>query len=83
MGREDGEEKDIVQVDSNQDLIAKAQANGFSKREFVAMMGSQTIGFANLENAGSQNRWTQNPHTFDNSYYKEVLLGDRSKFLKT
>jgi len=83
MGREDGEEKDIVNVDSNQDIIVKAQANGFSKREFVAMMGSHTIGFANMDNAGSQNRWTQNPHTFDNSYFKEVLLGDRSKFLKT
>ena len=53
MGREDGEEKDIVHGDSNQGFIEKAQANGFSKRELVALMGSHTIGFANMENAGS------------------------------
>jgi L-ascorbate peroxidase len=36
-----------------------------------------------MEHSGHQGRWTQNPHVFDNSYFKEVLLGDRSKFLKT
>lgn len=58
-------------------------AMGFSRRDFVALMGSHTIGFASMERSGFQGRWTQNPHIFDNSYYKEVLLGDRSKFLKT
>ena len=24
-----------------------------------------------------------NPYVFDNSYYKEVLLGEKSKYLKT
>jgi hypothetical protein len=24
-----------------------------------------------------------NPYVFDNTYFKEVLLGDRSKYLKT
>ena len=46
-------------------------------------MGSQTIGFAKMENTGLTGRWTQNPHVFDNSYYKEVLLGDRTKYLRT
>ena len=56
---------------------------GFSKRDFAALMGSHTIGFASLEATGAHGRWTQNPHTFDNSYYKEVLLGEKSKFMKT
>jgi L-ascorbate peroxidase len=46
-------------------------------------MGSHTLGFASMEVTGPQGRWTQNPHVFDNTYFKEVLLGDRSKFLKT
>ena len=64
-------------------MVEKITSNGFSKKELVALMGSHTIGFANMENSGSHNRWTQNPHVFDNTYFKEVLLGDRSKFLKT
>lgn len=56
---------------------------GFTKQEFVALMGSHTLGFANSEATGPLNRWTQNPHVFDNSYFKEVLLGDRSRYLKT
>jgi len=56
---------------------------GFSRQEFVALMGSHTLGFAHAERSGVQGRWTQNPHVFDNSYFKEVLLGDRSKYLKT
>jgi L-ascorbate peroxidase len=57
--------------------------NGFSKQEVVALMGSHTIGFARMDRTGFQGRWTQNPHIFDNDYFKEVLLGDKSKFLKT
>ena len=59
------------------------QRLGFTKQEFVALMGSHTIGFANTEATGPQNRWTMNPHVFDNSYFKEVLLGDKSKYYKS
>lgn len=56
---------------------------GFTTQDIVAIMGSHTLGFAKADRSGFQGRWTQNPHVFDNTYYKEVLLGDRSKFLKT
>lgn len=56
---------------------------GFTVEEYVALMGSHTLGFAHQERTGFKGRWTQNPHVFDNTYYKEVLLGDRSKFLRT
>ena len=26
-------------------------------------------------------RWTMNPYVFDNDYFKNILLGDRSKYL--
>jgi L-ascorbate peroxidase len=46
-------------------------------------MGSHTIGFAHKTGSGFEGRWTMNPHVFDNTYYKELLLGERSKYLKT
>lgn len=56
---------------------------GFTREEFVAIMGSHTIGFAREDRSGYKGRWTQNPHVFDNTYYKEVLLGDKTRFLRT
>lgn len=87
MGRQDAEEHDVVSdanaVGNEQNVLARFKSNGFSNQEFVALMGSHTLGFASQETSGPQNRWTMNPHVFDNSYYKEVLLGERSKYLKT
>ena len=86
MGREDVEEKDLAKetrVEHQGSIIDRVTGAGLSKKEFVALMGSYTIGFASMDNTSAQNRWTQNPHVFDNTYYKEVLLGERSKFLKT
>jgi L-ascorbate peroxidase len=86
MGRKDAEESELPQLthgEGNKSMIEKVEGFGFTRREFVTLMGSHTLGFANMEVTGPQGRWTQNPHVFDNTYYKEVLLGDRSKFLKT
>ena len=86
MGRKDAEESDLPQLTHGNDsatMIEKVASLGFSRREFTTLMGSHTLGFATLEVSGPQGRWTQNPHVFDNSYFKEVLLGDRSKYLRT
>ena len=56
---------------------------GLSPEEYVALMGSYTIGFANDDNKTRNGRWTMNPYIFDNSYFQEVLLGTQSKYLKT
>lgn len=56
---------------------------GFSKQDLVAIMGCHTLGFAHADRSGFSGRWTMNPHVFDNSYYKEVLLGERSRYLQT
>lgn len=76
--------------ESFNDILKRMLSRGFSKTDFVSLMGSQTLGFTHLDAHSSQigrwtqnRRWTQNPHVFDNSYYKEVLLEDRSKYLKT
>lgn len=56
---------------------------GLSPDEYVALMGSYTLGFANDENKTRNGRWTMNPYVFDNTYFQEVLLGSQSKYLKT
>lgn len=90
MGREDASENEVVPSsrlpdphEPQETMLQKMLNMGFTQREFVALMGSHTIGFAHMGRSGFQGRWTQNPHVFDNTYYKEVLLGERSKYLKT
>jgi catalase (peroxidase I) len=56
---------------------------GLNAQEFVALMGIHTVGFANDDNKGKKGRWTMNPYVFDNTYFKEVLLGRDSNYLKT
>lgn len=89
MGRQDAAENEPTPEDRLPDaaqkegILPRMQRMGFSTQDIVAIMGSHTLGFAKADHSGFQGRWTQNPHVFDNSYYKEVLLGERSKFLKT
>lgn len=90
MGRVDAEESEINEQgrlpdpnEPQETILAKMTRMGFSKQDFVAIMGSHTIGFAHADRSGFQGRWTMNPHVFDNTYYKEVLLGERSKYLHT
>lgn len=91
MGRKDAEDHEEHTPEDRlpdaregtNNILTKMQRMGFTTQEFVALMGSHTLGFAHQDRTGFQGRWTQNPHVFDNTYYKEVLLGERSKFLKT
>jgi len=63
--------------------VAKFELMGLGASEYVALMGSYTIGFASDDNKTKQGRWTMNPYVFDNTYFKEVLLGHQSNYLKT
>ncbi len=54
MGRVDAEESEVPKhTEGSGSVLDKAIAAGFSKKDFVALMGSHTIGFANLENSGT------------------------------
>ena len=46
-------------------------------------MGSFTLGFCGQDLKGPHTRWCMNPYVFDNTYYKELLLKDQSKYFKT
>lgn len=91
MGRKDieteGEASNALAVTDesheNSVMVSKFDMMGLDAAEFVALMGSYTLGFASDENKGKNGRWTMNPYVFDNSYFKEVLVGHDSKYLKT
>jgi len=63
--------------------VQKFDMMGLTSEEYVALMGSYTLGFANDDNKSKQGRWTMNPYVFDNTYFQEVLLGRNSRYLKT
>lgn len=91
MGRKDveteGEASNALAVvdatHENSVVVSKFNLMGLSPQEYVALMGSFTLGFATDDNKGKKGRWTMNPYVFDNSYFQEVLLGHSSKYLKT
>jgi catalase (peroxidase I) len=64
-------------------LFKKFSRFGFTKQEYVAFIGHHTIGFADEDKTGFKARWTMNPYVFDNTYYKELLAGERSKYFKS
>ena len=51
--------------------------------EYVAMMGLHTLGFVGQAKKGFNTRWCMNPYVFDNTYFQELMLGERSKYYKT
>ena len=91
MGREDveteGEASNALEITDvsheNAVMVSKLDMMGLKPEEYVALMGSYTIGFASDDNKGKKGRWTMNPYVFDNTYFQEVLLSHESKYLKT
>lgn len=92
MGRQDveteGEASNALAIvpdtqHENAVMVKKFDMMGLDPEEYVAIMGSQTLGFASDDNQAKTGRWTMNPYVFDNSYFKEVLVGRDSIYLKT
>jgi len=88
MGRKDvSSEGDAIQHSAETSagsLVTSGLAQSdLSPEEFVALMGSFTLGFNGEEKKGPQTRWCMNPYVFDNTYYQELLLKDQSKYFKT
>ena len=85
MGRQDvTSEADSIQHPT-EGLSATAESFGnlsLEPEEYVALMGNMTIGFVGDEKKGPHTRWCMNPYVFDNTYYQELLLGEKSKYYK-
>ena len=90
---EDGEVAKVMANDegdaphANSHLVGrmgKLHASGhLTAQEFIALYGGlHTLGFHGSEKSGPKSRWTMNPYIFNNDYFKELLLGDMSKYYK-
>ena len=89
IGRKDFEQPKssnaLITTDSTEDRPSISRLDGMelTPQEHVVLMGSYTLGFKNMTDKSKQGRWTMNPYVFDNTYFQEQLLGDKSKYLKT
>ena len=84
MGRQDIDtEGDVIQHAPEThagSLVVQglAQQADLAPEEFVALMGSFTLGFCGDDKKGPHTRWSINPYVFDNTYFQELLLRDQS-----
>ncbi|KAJ6803611.1 L-ascorbate peroxidase 2, cytosolic [Iris pallida] len=55
---------------------------GLSDKDIVALSGGHTLGKCHKERSGFEGAWTSNPLIFDNSYFKELLSGEKEGLLQ-
>ncbi|KAA0037799.1 L-ascorbate peroxidase, cytosolic [Cucumis melo var. makuwa] len=55
---------------------------GLSDQDIVALSGGHTLGRAHKERSGFEGPWTTNPLIFDNSYFTELLTGEKEGLLQ-
>ncbi|KAG9129581.1 hypothetical protein Leryth_014436 [Lithospermum erythrorhizon] len=55
---------------------------GLSDADIVVLSGGHTLGRCHKERSGFEGPWTRNPLIFDNSYFKELLSGEKEGLLQ-
>ncbi|KDO73105.1 hypothetical protein CISIN_1g024615mg [Citrus sinensis] len=55
---------------------------GLSDKDIVALSGGHTLGRCHKERSGFEGPWTRNPLIFDNSYFTELLTGEKDGLLQ-
>uniref|UniRef100_A0A0E0LQ61 L-ascorbate peroxidase n=1 Tax=Oryza punctata TaxID=4537 RepID=A0A0E0LQ61_ORYPU len=55
---------------------------GLSDKDIVALSGGHTLGRCHKERSGFEGAWTSNPLIFDNSYFTELMSGEKEGLLQ-
>ncbi|KAG9139107.1 hypothetical protein Leryth_020780 [Lithospermum erythrorhizon] len=55
---------------------------GLTDTDIVALSGGHTLGRCHKERSGFEGAWTSNPLIFDNSYFTELLTGEKEGLLQ-
>ncbi|KAK9065914.1 hypothetical protein SSX86_015316 [Deinandra increscens subsp. villosa] len=51
---------------------------GLTDVDLVALSGGHTLGSTHKDRSGFDGPWTSNPMVFDNSYFKELIAGEKA-----
>ncbi|KAJ4979034.1 hypothetical protein NE237_009814 [Protea cynaroides] len=55
---------------------------GLNDKEIVVLSGGHTLGSCHKDRSGFEGPWTSNPLIFDNSYFTELLTGEKEGLLQ-